>query len=311
MGVTELAELSGLSKSYISQVKHGKCRPSQRLLDALNIKAGKAKPQRDHLDLFLQSRRAMGVSPRTLGFYRERLGKFSAQVDYAKASRHDIERFLNSIPSNRNGLGTRHATFRALKTFYRWLSAQHGLNNPMDGMPAPILGKPILPSLSREQVVQLLEVAANDRDRAIISLFAESGLRLSELARVKASDINWGNRTIRVMGKGRKESYAAFGDMSEKYLREWIAACRPDGSSMWDLNYWGIAEMLKRLHRETGIPCNPHTFRRTFACLLRKAGVDTMTIKDLGRWESLEMVQRYTRSVTFEDSLRFYKAPLG
>jgi hypothetical protein len=36
-----------------------------------------------------------------------------------------------------------------------------------------------------------------------------------------------------------------------------------------------------------------------------------MTIKDLGRWESLEMVQRYTRSVTCEDSLKFYKPPLG
>ena len=47
------------------------------------------------------------------------------------------------------------------------------------------------------------------------------------------------------------------------------------------------------------------------ACLLSMAGVDTMTIKDLGRWESLEMVQRYTRSVTFEDSLKFYKAPLS
>jgi hypothetical protein len=35
-----------------------------------------------------------------------------------------------------------------------------------------------------------------------------------------------------------------------------------------------------------------------------------MTIKDLGRWESLEMVQRYTRSVNFQDSLKFYKAPL-
>lgn len=45
--------------------------------------------------------------------------------------------------------------------------------------------------------------------------------------------------------------------------------------------------------------------------LLRKAGVDTMTIKDLGRWEILEMVQRYTRSVGFQDSLRFYKAPLS
>jgi len=68
--------------------------------------------------------------------------------------------------------------------------------------------------------------------------------------------------------------------------------------------------MLRRLKQVTGLPCNPHTFRRTFACLLRKAGVDTMTIKELGRWESLEMVQRYTRSITFNDSLKFYKAPL-
>jgi len=36
-----------------------------------------------------------------------------------------------------------------------------------------------------------------------------------------------------------------------------------------------------------------------------------MTIKDLGRWESLEMVQRYTRSVSFHDSLKFDKAPLS
>ncbi|MHA2067158.1 MAG: tyrosine-type recombinase/integrase [Candidatus Thorarchaeota archaeon] len=53
-----------------------------------------------------------------------------------------------------------------------------------------------------------------------------------------------------------------------------------------------------------GLPCNPHVFRRTFACLLRKAGLDVMTIKDLDRWESLEMVQRYTRSITFQDSLK-------
>ena len=73
----------------------------------------------------------------------------------------------------------------------------------------------------------------------------------------------------------------------------------------------GIQTMLARLEKQTGMPCNPHNFRRTFACLLRKAGVDTMTIKDLGRWESLEMVQRYTRSVTFHDSLKLYKAPLS
>ena len=69
--------------------------------------------------------------------------------------------------------------------------------------------------------------------------------------------------------------------------------------------------MLRRLEVDTGITCNPHTFRRTFACILRKAGMDTLTIKDLGRWESLEMVQRYTRSVNFADNLKFYKSVMG
>ena len=55
---------------------------------------------------------------------------------------------------------------------------------------------------------------------------------------------------------------------------------------------------------------NLQTFRRTFVSLLRKAGVDTMTIKDLCRWESLKMVQRYTRSAIIQDSMKFYKSPL-
>jgi transcriptional regulator with XRE-family HTH domain len=97
--VSQLAELSNLSKSYISQVKHGKCPPSQRLLDAIDNWAGKRNPQRDYLRLFIQSRQAMGVSHRTLGFYTERLTKFTTQVDYLKASRHDTERFQNSVPS--------------------------------------------------------------------------------------------------------------------------------------------------------------------------------------------------------------------
>ena len=112
------------------------------------------------------------------------------------------------------------------------------------------------------------------------------------------------------MGKGRKEAYAPFGELSERYLREWLAQYQPN-VNIWGINKNGIQTMLVRLEKQTGLPCNPHTFRRTFACLLRKAGVDTMTIKDLGRWESLEMVQRYTRSVSFQDSLKFYKAPLS
>jgi len=66
--------------------------------------------------------------------------------------------------------------------------------------------------------------------------------------------------------------------------------------------------MLKRLSVRTGLPCNPHTFRRTFASILAKRGVDSLHIMRLGRWESIQMVERYTRSVGFEDSLKLYSA---
>lgn len=252
----------------------------------------------------------MGVSPRTLGFYRERLTKFVSAVDYLGVSRQGVEQYLNSIPANEHGLATRHASFRAIKTFYRWLAAEHGHRNPVAGMPAPIIGKPILPSLDRNQILHLVEQAPTLRDKAVIALFVESGLRLSELVNIRPEHIDWGSRTIKTLGKGKKEAYAPFGKLSEEYLKAWLAKY-PANGSIWGLNQWGVISMLRRLETATGLRCNPHTFRRTFACLLRKAGVDTMTIKDLGRWESLEMVQRYTRSVTFQHSLKHYRAPLA
>ena len=72
--------------------------------------------------------------------------------------------------------------------------------------------------------------------------------------------------------------------------------------------FGGIKEMLNDLEKETGLPCNPHTFRRTFASNLHRAGLDVEHIMRLGGWESLDMVLRYTRSVKFEDSLKLYKS---
>jgi len=263
----------------------------------------------DYLALFLQSREAMGVSPKTLRFYRERLSKFIRAIDHLQATRQDVQKYLNSIPPNQYGLGNRHASFRAIKAFYRWLNSEYGILNLMEGVPAPILGKPILPSLEKEQVLYLIERATFIRDKAIVALFTESGLRLSELTNIRPGHINWTNRTIRVLRKGRKEAHAAFGNMTEKYLKAWLQQYQPN-DNIWGLSESGITSMLRRLEKASGLPCNAHTFRRTFACLLRKAGVDTMTIKDLGGWESIEMVQRYTRSVSFDDSLKFYPPSL-
>ncbi len=161
------------------------------ILSRLQQRRPGGKIKRDYLSLFLQSREAMGVSPKTLRFYRERLSKFIRAVDYLRATRQDVQQYLNSIPPNHYGLGTRHASYRAIKAFYRWLNSEYGTSNPMEGMPAPILGKPILPALEKEEVLDLIEKTSSSRDKAIIALFTESGLRLSEMANIKLESLNW------------------------------------------------------------------------------------------------------------------------
>jgi len=307
--VSTIAQFSKLSKGYISQVKSGLRPPSEKLISALEEYAKLKRPQTDHTRLFLQSREAMGCSDKTLAFYRSMLSHYNAPVNYAKATQRTIERFLNNIPASNNNLSTRHAYYRTLEAFHNWLQLEFGMENPTTGLQAPILSKPVLPTLTDKQVLMLIEKSESTRDKAILALFTESGLRLSELAAIEPQHINWENRTIRVFGKGRKEAYAPFGQLTEQHLKEWLTKYKPTGN-VWGITKWGIVLMLRRLESKTRLPCNPHTFRHTFACLLRKAGVDSMTIKDLGRWESLEMVQRYTKSVTFQDSLKFYKSPL-
>jgi len=306
LSVTKISELSKFSKSYISQVKHGKCPPSKKLLEILKNHHHRIQTEHDYLTIFLRSRKAMQVSPGTTQFYRIKLGRFLSEVNIDKATRQDIETFLLQFDNP----GNRHAYYRAIKTFYNWREETFNLPSPMEKVKAPRLGKLILPSLNREQVDYLLNAVNNVRDKAIIAMFTESGLRLNELVNIRLEDIDWRGGTIRVMGKGRKEALAPLGRTSRKYLREWLTKHQPNGN-IWGLNTWGVISMLRRLENGTGIPCNPHVFRRTFACLLRKVDLDIMTIKDLGRWESLEMVQRYTRTVTFRDSLKFYQSVLA
>jgi integrase len=201
LGVTQIAKLSKLSKSYISQVKHGKCPPSKRLLEVLKIYHHRIRNDRDYFTLFLQSRKAMEVTPGTEQFYRIKLGRFLSEVNVDTAQRQDIELFLLKF----GNAGNRHAYYRAIRAFYNWREETFDLPSPMKKLKAPRLSKLILPSLTREQVSYLIDRVDHVRDKAIISLFTESGLRLSELANVKPQDIDWESGTIRVLGKGRKE----------------------------------------------------------------------------------------------------------
>jgi site-specific recombinase XerD len=257
------------------------------------------------LNAFLRSRR-QGLSAETIAFYYGYLTRAKSVIGIG-ISGHAVKHFLDTINCTNGG---KHAYFRALRTFYRWLySPKSGLGvnpatNPMLMVDPPKLDKKILPSLTPEQVNYLIDQVSCVRDKAIISLFSDSGLRLRELASIEPQNINWGNRLIKVRCKGGKEGLAVFGKRTETLLKQWLSIYQ--GNTLWDLKYWGITEMLKQLRIKTGLPCNAHTFRRTFASVLAKRGVDSLHIMRLGRWESIQMVERYTRSVRFEDSLKLY-----
>ena len=64
--------------------------------------------------------------------------------------------------------------------------------------------------------------------------------------------------------------------------------------------------MLKRQSKETGMKCNAHSFRRGFAVHNLKSGLSTRIVQALGGWESIIMVERYSRSLSFEDALSVY-----
>ncbi len=188
LSVPTLAELSILSKAYISQVKHDKRPPSKKLIEVL-ARLG-VQNRSDSIDsntalqLFLKSRRE-GISPNTIRDYNGALRRALPVLGLAPTAQR-IYRFFNFLSCS---LGGKYGYYKNLRAFYNWLySPRSGLgfeskNNPIKWVDAPKRPQLILPSLTKEQVIKLLTVTENIRDKAIVALFTESGLRLSELTK--------------------------------------------------------------------------------------------------------------------------------
>jgi site-specific recombinase XerD len=216
------------------------------------------------LTKFLASRR-QGLSQNTIAFYKTCLKPF---IDGYEVTPEGINTFL----ATRNcRLGGKLAYFRAVRVLVNWLVRNDYIkDNPLRKVDPPKPPKPILPSFTLEEVQFLIDQSENDRDKAIVSLFSDSGMRLNELVNIKVSDINWANRTILIWGKGNKQRKAPFTNRTELLLRSWLS----DGfigNTIWRLRRRGIEAILESLKAKTGLPCNPHTFRRTFASNLHRA----------------------------------------
>lgn len=152
-------------------------------------------------------------------------------------------------------------------------------------------------------------------------MLLDTGLRASELLRLRVGDMDGERGRIVVMWKGRKERVVVAGREARAVVRRmlrfrsspgpddplWIAYDlhrRPKGR----LTLYGLETVLKRIGRKAGVqPCAPHRFRRTFALWCLRAGMDLHSLQLLMGHSSLAVLQRYSALAT-EDVERAHAA---
>ncbi len=155
--------------------------------------------------------------------------------------------------------------------------------------------------LSPKEVERLLLAAVKLRDRCLLMTAYATGLRVSELVRLKVSDIDSSRMMVKVeQGKGRKDRYTI---LSQRLLIElrtywkqhrsptWLFPNRKGGPISIDYaqRIYNLAKQKAQIHKGKGI----HTVRHCFATHLLEAGVDLCTIKTLLGHNSLQSTQRY------------------
>ena len=228
------------------------------------------------------------------------------------------EDILNFRDSHKCKPGGKASYHRAIRAFYNWLySPNSGYpqfrpeNNPMQFLKSPKVPKRTLPAQDMKTFNALFACIDKTRDAAIIAVLFDTGGRCAEVCNIHEADILWDQHLIRAIAKGDKEVLMPLGKLSEDLLKKQLQEYRPKGGNIWGLTKNGFVSMLRRLEKKSGIKCNSHTFRRGFASMLRRNGVDILSIMKLGHWDSMSMPQHYSESVTVEDSLAHYLAPSG
>jgi len=249
----------------------------------------------DLLDKFIASR-PDGCSKRSIESYYYTLSKF---VGYS-ITPEGINCYLASLKC-KNGKAKFYSCLRALS---RWLyHNNYIIENVIEKVSPPKLQKKLLPAISREQLQVLITHCHCERDKALINFLWYSGTRLGEAVNVKVSDFNWEEETVVVPGKGNRYRKCLSGN---GLVKEWFKT-----HDSFEINKGGAQTMLKRLTAETSIQCNAHAFRRGFCVHQVKSGLSTRVVQALGGWENITMVERYSKSLSFDDAFQLYKRVNG
>jgi len=212
----------------------------------------------------------------------------------------------------------------AWRSFYHYLIRSHGYqHNPCVALRVPKSPHKLPNALSPDVTVQLLtfspEHVLSVRDSAMFELFYSSGLRLSELARLKPADVRFAEGTVKVLGKGGKERIVPVGSFALQALNAWLAQraqiVKPDVTALF-LSQYGdaisvrtIAHRLKDRAKQQGIHQNvhPHILRHSFASHLLQSSGDLRAVQELLGHAHITSTQVYTH-LDFQHLTKIYDA---
>lgn len=284
-----------------------------------------------YLDAFAQHLRDRDLAPATVDRYCQEMERFARWFEQTNGqpltptalTGRDVRDYREHGQAvARSKPGTINGRLSAIRAYADWLVETGQLaSNPAQHVKL-IEEQPLAPkALDRRQLAALerelersLNAAATDsarflrtRDRAIILLLVNSGLRVSELCALDVEDLALSERSGSVIirrGKGNKARTVPLNVDARRPLLAWaeqrgragifaaMLFCDHQGQP---LQRWGVHSALKEYGRRAGIEVAPHTLRHTFATSLAAAGVRTEEIAALLGHSKLETTRRYTQ----------------
>lgn len=265
------------------------------------------------VELWLEAKDAAGCSPDTLDHYRRELTPFVKWLEQDKpnctpedVTSSDIRRWI--IHRRNSGISshTLHGNFRNPKIFWSWLVKEELTEkNPFLKVDPPKRDKVMKPDLSVEEVQRLFAACQGKnfrmvRDKALIGVLLDTGLRIHEAANLKVGDIE--EDTLIIRGKGGKHRYVFLSPAVRISLRRYIRACpcelQPE-DPLWvghqgQFTANGLQQVVIEIGRRAGItPLGPHRLRRTFATWSLRNGCDIESLRRLMGHSSLTVLQGY------------------
>jgi len=260
-----------------------------------------------------------GLSANTLEAYRRDILDFLSFLDQKKLGLPDVGKgelssYLQALYSRLSARSVARKIV-SLRSFYRYLLLdKHLTEDPTENLDSPKTWRSLPKYLTLEEVDLLLqqpdiEVPLGLRDRTMLEVLYAAGLRVTELVRLRAAEVNLEVGFLRTQGKGSKERLVPIGDSAVGFVRRYLADARPrllrkrlnspflfvtrQGKPMSRQYFW---MMIGKYKRQAGIEktLSPHVLRHSFATHLLERGADLRAVQLMLGHADISTTQIYT-----------------